>query len=160
MYLHFISRFWIIFTIIILDAFSGRLPISSSFIWFSGFLSCSFTCWIFLCHFNLFRLLCLGWPFSMLEVCGFSLLWRFLTLDGVGLVSCQGFLDRETCICVLVELSLFSLECNEVMSFEVSMGWLWLWAACILMLRAMFLCCRRISMLWNLLALGWNSVSV
>ena len=35
-------------------------------------------------------------------------------------MSCQGFLDRETCICVLVELNLFSLECNEVSSSEFS----------------------------------------
>ena len=38
------SRFWIIFTIIILNSFSGRLPISSSFVWFGGHLSSSFTC--------------------------------------------------------------------------------------------------------------------
>ena len=38
------SRFWIIFTIIILNSFSGRFPISSSFVWFGGHLSCSFTC--------------------------------------------------------------------------------------------------------------------
>ena len=30
------SRFWIIFTIIILNSFSGRLPISSPFVWFGG----------------------------------------------------------------------------------------------------------------------------
>ena len=33
-----------------------------------------------------------------------------------------------------------------VMSFLVSMGLVWLWAACILMLRAVFLLCWRISM--------------
>ena len=33
-----------------------------------------------------------------------------------------------------------------VVSFEVSVGLVWLWAACILMLRAMFLHCWRISM--------------
>ena len=38
------SRFWIIFTIIILNSFSGRVPISTSFVWFGGHLSCSFTC--------------------------------------------------------------------------------------------------------------------
>ena len=38
----------------------------------------------------------------MLEVCGFSLLWRFLPVGGVGQVVCQGFLVRETCIGVLV----------------------------------------------------------
>ena len=35
-------RFWIIFTIIIRNSFSGRFPISSSFVWFGGHLSCSF----------------------------------------------------------------------------------------------------------------------
>ena len=50
----------------------------------------------------LFRLLCLGWPFCMLEVCGSSLLWRLLPVGGVVLVVCQGFLAREACIVVLV----------------------------------------------------------
>ena len=39
-----ISRFWIIFTINIQNSFSGRFPISSSFVWFGGHFSCSFTC--------------------------------------------------------------------------------------------------------------------
>ena len=95
------SRFWIIFTIIILNSFSGRLPISS-FVWFGGHLSCSFTCRIFLCLFILFRLLCLGWPFCILAVCGSYLLWRFLPVSGVGRVACQGFLVREACVGVLV----------------------------------------------------------
>ena len=34
-------RFWIIFTIITLNSFSGRLPISSSFVWAGGFSPCS-----------------------------------------------------------------------------------------------------------------------
>ena len=38
----------------------------------------------------------------MLEVCGSSLLWRLLPVGGVGLVACQGFLIRETCISVLM----------------------------------------------------------
>ena len=38
----------------------------------------------------------------MLEVCGSSLLWRFLTVGGVGQVACQGFLVREACLGVLV----------------------------------------------------------
>ena len=94
------SRFWI-FTII-LNSFSGRLPISSSFVWFGGHLSCSFTCWIFLCLFILFRLLCLGWPFCILAFCGSSLLWWLLTVGGVGRVACQGFLVRGACVGVLV----------------------------------------------------------
>ena len=43
------SRFLIIFTIIILNYFSDSLPISSSFIYTSVFLACSFICAIFLC---------------------------------------------------------------------------------------------------------------
>ena len=38
----------------------------------------------------------------MLEVCGSSLLWRFLPVGGVGQVACQGFLVREACVSVLV----------------------------------------------------------
>ena len=33
----------------------------------------------------------------MLEVCGSSLLWRFLTVSRVGWVACQGFLVRKAC---------------------------------------------------------------
>ena len=52
--------------------------------------------------FHLFILLCLGWPFCRLAVCDSSLLWRFLPVGGVGLVTCQGFLVREACVSVLV----------------------------------------------------------
>ena len=47
-----------------------------------------------------------------------------------------------------VELDLFSLECNEVFSSEFwgVYGFGMLWEACILMFRAVFLCCWRISM--------------
>ena len=38
----------------------------------------------------------------MLEVCGSSLLWRFLPVGGVGQVACQSFMVREACIGVLV----------------------------------------------------------
>ena len=38
----------------------------------------------------------------MQEVCGSSLLWRFLPVGGVGRVACQGFLVREAYIRVLV----------------------------------------------------------
>ena len=38
----------------------------------------------------------------MLEVCGSSLLWRFLSVGGVGRVACQGFLVRDACVGVLV----------------------------------------------------------
>ena len=45
------SRLLIIFTIIILSYFPGSLPISSLFVWTSGFLVCSFICVGFLCLF-------------------------------------------------------------------------------------------------------------
>ena len=38
----------------------------------------------------------------MLEVCGSSLLWRFLPVGGVGQVACQGFLVRASCVGVLL----------------------------------------------------------
>ena len=49
--------YWIIFTIIILNSFSGRLPISTSFSCFSWVLSCSFIWDITFCFFNLINFL-------------------------------------------------------------------------------------------------------
>ena len=63
------SRFLSILTLIILNTFSGSLPISSSFIWTSVFLVFSFTCVVFL-SFSLllfFNLLCLRSPFPRLQ---------------------------------------------------------------------------------------------
>ena len=37
----------------------------------------------------------------MLEICGSSLLWRFLPVGGVGQVACQVFLVREACVSVV-----------------------------------------------------------
>ena len=76
--------------------------------------------------FILFRLLCLGWPFCRLELCGSSLLWRLLPVGGVGLVTCQGFPIREACVAVLGGWSWISslwsaIRC-PVVSFEVSVG--------------------------------------
>ena len=102
----FISRFWIVFTIIIWNSFSGRFPISSSFVWFGGHFSCSFTFWVFLCLFILFILLSLGCPFCILAVCGVLFIVEFPRC-GWGCVpplqvACQGFLVREACVGVLV----------------------------------------------------------
>ena len=97
----------------------------------------------------LFRLLCLGWPFCILAVCGSSLLWRFLPVGGVGWVTCQGsWLGKLVSVFWWVELDLFSLECNEVSSgefwgtyrFGVTFGLLYF------VLRFIFLCCWRISL--------------
>ena len=46
----------------------------------------------------------------MLEVCGFSLLWRLLPVAVAGLVACQGFLVRGAFICVLVGGARFLLS--------------------------------------------------
>ena len=48
------SRFLIIFTLIILNSFSGSLPLSCSFIWTYVFLVCSCICVVFLCLFLIF----------------------------------------------------------------------------------------------------------
>ena len=50
-----------------------------------------------------------------------------------------------------------------VISYEMSMVWGYLWAACILKLRAVFRVAGEFAwyvLLWNLLALGWCLVSV
>ena len=70
----------LIFTIIILNSFSGRLPISSSFAWSGGFLPCSFICCIFLCLFIcliycVWGLLFVGCRFVVPVVFGVSLQW-------------------------------------------------------------------------------------
>ena len=69
-------------------------------------------------------------------------------MGGVGQVACQGFLVRGACVCVLVggAESLWSAMKYPVVSFGVPMGLAWLWAACLLMLRAVFIFCWRISM--------------
>ena len=46
----------------------------------------------------------------MLEVCGSSLLWRFLPVGGVGRVACQSFLIKEAWVSVLVSGAGFLLS--------------------------------------------------
>ena len=82
-------RFWIIFTIITLNSFSGRLPISSSFIWSYRFLPGSFTCDIFFCHLIFFFLFFMSgivflsyWLFGLrLPTLQFLGCWVELVLD-------------------------------------------------------------------------------
>ena len=96
-------RFWIIFTIIILNSFSGRLPISSSFIRSGGFLPCSFFCYVFFCLLILLNLLCLGSPFRRLQVRSSRCFWCLSQVAKVGSVGCVGFLVEGTNACVLVD---------------------------------------------------------
>ena len=66
------SRFCIDYNIIVLNSFSGRLFISSSFVWSGGFSPCSFTFCTFLCLCILLSLLCLESPCCKLESCSLS----------------------------------------------------------------------------------------
>ena len=61
----------------------GIYPVPLPAEYFSAFSSC-----LYCCH--------------ILAVCGSSLLWKFLTVGGVGWVACQGFLFREACVGLLV----------------------------------------------------------
>ena len=80
------SRFWIIFTIITQNSFSGTLPITSSFDWSGGFLPCSFICCVFLCVLILLNLLFLGSPLCKWQVRSSCCFWCLLPL--VRLVQC------------------------------------------------------------------------
>ena len=75
MHLSFFPRFYIIFIIITLNSFSGRLPIFSSFSCPCRFLSCSFICNIFLCDLILPEFLCVWSPFCRLHDCSSSRFW-------------------------------------------------------------------------------------
>ena len=95
-------RFWIIFTVITLNSFSGKLPISSSFIWSCGFLPYSFVCNLFLCLFILSNLLCLWSPFCRLWGCFPSCFWCLPPVGEVSPVAWVGFLMGGTGTCTLV----------------------------------------------------------
>jgi len=120
-----ISRFWTNFTIIIRNYLSGRFPISSFFVWFGGHLSCSFTCWVFLCFIILFILLSLGCPFCILAVCGVLFIVEFPLCVWV----CTGGLSRflgwgSLCQCSgrwSWISSLWSAMKCPVISYEMSM---------------------------------------
>ena len=68
-----VLKFWIIFIIIILNSFSGSLPMSSSFTWICLFLDCSFTCAVFPWLFIFFLTYCVwgllfqGFPDSSVD---------------------------------------------------------------------------------------------
>ena len=119
------SRFWIIFTIIIQNSLSGTFPISSSFVWFVGHLSYSFTCWVFLCLFILFILLCLGWPFCILAVCGVLFIVEFphCGWGWMGWLVKVSWLGKFVSVFWWVELvsSLWSSMKCPIMSYEMSM---------------------------------------
>ena len=113
------SRFWIIFTIIILNSLSDRLPISSSLFglvgiyhvplpakYFSAFPPCLDCC--------VWGGPSVVWQFVVPLYCGGSSLWVGLDkwLINVSL------LGKLASVFWWVELDLLSLECNEVSSSE------------------------------------------
>ena len=91
------QRCWIIFTVIILNSFSGRLPISSSFSCFSGVLPYSFIWDIIFCLLILFNFLLLWFLFWNLQDCSS---WFFcLTFSGWNYLRglCK-LLDERNCL--------------------------------------------------------------
>ena len=88
-------------------------------------------------------------------------------MGGVGLMACQGFLvGGSLCLCSggwNWMSSLWSAMKCPVVSFGVSMGLAWLWAAHLLMFKVGAYFTRellRCVLHWILLALGWSLVSV
>ena len=95
-------RFWIFFTIIILNSVSGKLPTSSSFVRSDRFLPYSICC-VFLCLLILLNLLCLGSPFCRLQDHSSHCFWCPSSMAKVGSMGCVGFLVEGTSACVLVD---------------------------------------------------------
>ena len=118
-------RFWIIFTIIILNSFSGRLPISSSFVRSGEFLPCFFICCVFLCLLILLNLLCLGSPFCRLQVHSSHFFWCLSPVGKVGSVGYVGFLVEGTSACVLVDEAGSCLSGGQVHVWWCVLGCLW-----------------------------------
>ena len=118
------SRFWIIFTIIIWNSLSGRFPISSSFV-LEGIYPVPLPA-VYSCLFILFILLCLGWPFCILAVCGILFTVEFPHC-GWG---CTGGLSRFLGLGSLCRCSggwswissLWSAMKCPVISYEMSLG--------------------------------------
>ena len=65
-----------------------------------------------------------------------SCFWRFPGLGNLCL--CSGAWNRISSLCRAVQC--------PVVSFGVSMDFVWLWAACLLIFRIVFLFCQRINM--------------
>ena len=147
-------------TIIILNSFSGSLPISSSFIWTSVFLVYSFICAVFLCLFIII---------IFLSYCVWGLL--FPGVKGswiISLMKVEFFLPFDFC---LPEFG--PVVCVSLIYGEISPGFLFVcfssdgqgwvrWYSCLLMIGFVFLFCLLFR--WGvlhrvLLVVGWCRVS-
>ena len=136
-------RFWIIFTIITLNSFSGRMPISYSFVWSGVFLRCSFICCVFLCLLIFLNLLCLESPFCRLQVRSSHCFWCLAPVGRVGSVGCVSFLVEGTGACVLVDEAGLVFLVGRTASGGVFWG-----------------VCDLIMILGSLSVHGWGCVSV
>ena len=88
--------------IIIRNSLSGRFPISSSFVWFGGHLSHSFTCLGIPLSLHLVYIAEFGVAFLYSGSLWSSLFVEFPCCGWGWTVACQGFLVREACVGVLV----------------------------------------------------------
>ena len=83
------------------------------FVWLGGHFSSSFTCWVFLCLFVLFRLLCLGWSVVPFYCGGFS---QWVGLDD-WLVPVS-WLGKFASVFWCMELDFFSLFSKTMSCFS------------------------------------------
>ena len=132
------SKVWIIFTIIILNSFSGRLPISSLVChvpspaeYFSAFLFCLDYC--------VWGALSAGWFLLIVKSAPCVWGWNSGLSNFFGLGNLHLGSGGWSWIS-----SLWSAMKCPVVSFVVSMGLAWLWAACLSMFRVVFLFFWRI----------------
>ena len=121
---HPFPRIWIICTIITLNSLSGRLPISSSFVWPGGFLPCSI-CYVFLCLLIFLKLLCLGSTFRRLQVHSSHCFWCLSPVAKFVSVGCVSFLVEGTSACVLVHEVGSCLSPGQVHVWLCVLGCLW-----------------------------------
>ena len=150
----FFSRFCVIFTIIILESFSGRTPVSSLF-GFVGFYHVPspaeyFSAFSFCLDCCVWDALSSGWTFMVPLNCGVCSLWVGLDQWVVEV----SWLGELASVFWWVELDLFSLECSQVPSGEFwgAYGFGMVLGSCILMFGVVFLFCWRISVMY--IALG------
>ena len=160
-FVSFVSRFWII-----LPSFWILFqvdPLSPLFFGLVGFFHVPsptghFSSFSFCLISYVWGLLSPGWMVIAPFNCGICLLWVRLGLwlmkvSWFGeLVSVSWWMDLDL-------ISLVAMQC-PVMSFEVSMGLVWLWADCLFVLRVVFLFCWRISVGYLALVLAGSWVEL
>ena len=109
------SRFWIAFTTISLNSFSGELSSSSSFIWSCKFLPCSFICNIFIYLLILSNLLYLRFSFYSLQGSNSLCFWHLISVGEIGSVACVGsWWEGQEPVFWWFKQDLFPLKCRSI----------------------------------------------